>query len=492
MTCDPSDRSLLSRPGLFRGGLLGLTALLLLLAARPLAPLADEIEQLITSPEGGQALWGIYVQDLSTGRTLYSHNANVPMIPASNQKLITTGAALEALGGDYRYQTTLYFEGEVEGTTMQGDLILEGSGDPTFGSAEIRGRDPLRAWAQSLAAMGVTRFEGEIIGDDDAFDNRPYAEGWDIDYVTSQSSRSIGISAGGLSYGDNVIEVKVRSGGVGDPPIVETRPPGYLTFKNQATTSSRSRGWALDIDRLVGTETVNLTGSLPRSYRGTIFMPVTNPTKYTLHAFRHYLEQAGIEVEAELIDIDDREEELDYEEAEPLFVHLSPPLSEILAVLNKESNNFYAEQVFRSFGWGGSAEGSERRVKDLLSRAGADPSAISIRDGSGLSRKDLITPEAMAKLLAFMYEHSEQEVFTGSLARGGESETTLRYRLSGVPVQAKTGSLEFVRTLSGYAQTPDGRTLAFALFANNYTVPSYRITQMIDRIVRTLTTNSVG
>ncbi len=472
-----------------------LALLLLIPAFSTPVPVVSRIDEIIDSGDARSAFWGIFIQDLNTGRVLYSRNAEKAMLPASNQKIITTAIALDALGKDFRYQTKLYFAGSVEGSVMKGDLIIEGSGDPTFGSTELGREDPLRSWARSLAGMGVKRIEGRIIGDDDTFDDRPYAEGWDIDYVVSQASRKLGVSASGLSYRDNVIELNIQSSGVGARPSITMIPDDYLEVRNLAATSSRRRGWSLDVNRTLGTESVTIDGSVPRSYRSTINLPVTNPTAFTLHSFIQHLRQAGIEVEARLADIDDirnLERIPDYDKAKVLFVYASPPLSEIITVLNKESNNFYAEQIFRTVSWGGSASGGERRIKEFFNRAGIDAENLSVRDGSGLSRKDMITPEALGKLLSYMYRHPEREAFVQSLARGGEARTTLSHRLQDLPVSAKTGSLEFVRTLSGYATTTDGDRVAFVIFANNYSIPSYRITQTIDLIIANITSSKPG
>jgi D-alanyl-D-alanine carboxypeptidase/D-alanyl-D-alanine-endopeptidase (penicillin-binding protein 4) len=467
---------------------------LLGLSVTALAPpsMSDRLDAIIQQGDAEAAFWGIYVQDLTTGRVIYERNADKTFVPASTQKLITAAVALDALSSSYRYQTTLHFAGTVDGAVMRGDLILEGSGDPTFGSVDVEGEDPLRSWARQLAEMGVQRIEGRIIGDDDVFDDDPYAKGWDIDYVTNQASRKLGISTSGLSYHDNVVELQVRATRVGAAPAVKDTPPGYLDIVNRATTNARRRGRAIRTDRMVGSEAVVVGGSVPRTYRGTVFVPVADPTAFTLHAFRAYLKEAGIEVEAGLVDVDDLPGGVDYSEAKPLLVHLSQPLSRILEVLNKESNNFYAEQIFRTFSWGGAADGGERRVKAFLSQAGVPVDGLSVRDGSGLSRKDMITPEAMGQLLSVMYTHPEHTTFLASLAQGGERESTLRHRLQTVPVQAKTGSLEYVRALCGYTVTSDGRPIAFVLFANNYSVPSYRITRAIDALVTAMTTEAVG
>lgn len=463
--------------------------LVLSLGAADPPTLGSEIESLLSSEDARNAFWGIFVQDAATGQVLYELNADKALLPASNQKLITTSAALQELGGDYRYQTALFFVGTVEGSVMRGDLIIRGSGDPTFGSIDGPGPDPLKYWARSLAAMGVKQIEGRIIGDDDIFDEKPYPQGWDVDYITSQASRAIGVSASGLAYSDNVVALKIRSNSVGSAPIIEPTPTSYIEIRNQATTSSRRRGWTMKIDRDMGSDVVTLTGSIPSSFAGTVTVPVADATRFTLHSFATYLQEEKIDLsEVRLVDIDELDRPPRYEGTDPLFVHLSPPLSEILRIINKESNNFYAEQVFRTYAWGGSAEGGERRAKEFLSRAGIDVSSISIRDGSGLSRKDLVTPRALGQLLSYMYHQDTFDTFLNTLPKGGEPRSTLDYRLHNLPVRAKTGSLEFVRSLSGYITTTDGQTISFSIMTNNYSVPAYRITQVMDQIVRKMAT----
>jgi D-alanyl-D-alanine carboxypeptidase/D-alanyl-D-alanine-endopeptidase (penicillin-binding protein 4) len=254
---------------------------------------------------------------------------------------------------------------------------------------------------------------------------------------------------------------------------------------NRSLTSRRWRGSTLQIDRSFESNELVLTGSVARSYSGTVGVPVGNPTVFALNAFVTYLREAGIETDLEVHDIDDLSRRP--QQGEALFVHLSPPLSDIVSVVNKESNNFYAEQIFRTYGWGGSTRGAARRTDAFLRRSRINTGPVEVYDGSGLSRKNLTTPAAMVDLLRHMDDHPARDAFRASLPGGGENNTTLEYRLSREPVMAKTGSLRYVRTLSGYAMRPDGSRVAFAIFANNYTGPSYQITRTIDDVVRALT-----
>jgi D-alanyl-D-alanine carboxypeptidase/D-alanyl-D-alanine-endopeptidase (penicillin-binding protein 4) len=454
----------------------------------PQGPLAARIDPLLERGQADRAFWGIHVIDLATGETLYSRNADKAFLPASNQKLLTAATALDALGPTHRYATTLHFDGDATGRTLSGDFVIEGSGDPTFGSLELRGDDPLAQWAERLAGMGVTRVEGRLIGDGSRFNGRPYPEGWDVDYITRQSGRSMGASAGALSYRDNVVSVRIAATRPGGRPLVRTRPASAVQIQNEARTSRRLRGSSLQVNRAFDTNRLLLTGSVPRSYRGTVNVPISDPTLFTLRNWVRHLHEAGIETDLTLHDRDDlpRGAVVDA----PLFVHLSPLLSEIVAVMNKESDNFYAEQIFRTYAWGGSVRGASRRTERLLRRAGIDTRRLLVRDGSGLSRKNLVSPRAMARLLSYMNDHEARAAFWGSLPQGGENNTTLKHRLHRQPVWAKTGSLRFVRALSGYAERPDGRQVAFAIFANNYTGPSYQISRAIDEVVGTLTSTA--
>jgi D-alanyl-D-alanine carboxypeptidase/D-alanyl-D-alanine-endopeptidase (penicillin-binding protein 4) len=444
--------------------------------------IASVIDGILSEDVGEEAFWGVYVADAQTGRELYTRNAGLPMLPASNQKILTTATALDARGADFTYGTRLLASQQPSGGVFRGDMMIVGTGDPSLGSTEIAGdTNPFDDWAQVLAAQGVSRVEGRLIGWDNTFDDEPYAEGWDIDYVAQQSSRLLGVSASGLSFGDNLVRVQVRPGSRGQAPNVETRPSGFLNIDNRATTTGRRRGQALRVNRRLGTDDLVLRGSVG-SRGSTVEMPVFNPTLLAVQAFKNALEDAGITVAASLHDVDDLEDAPARDDMTELFDYQSPSLRELLRVVNKESNNFYADQIFRSVAFGGSADGGEDRVETLIARAGGDPDWISVRDGSGLSRKNLVTPRMMGQVLVFMNSHSEREAFRETMASGGEAQSTLRYRMSGLPVLAKTGSLSHVRALSGYVEAPEGE-LVFVIFANNFGVAPYRITRTIDRIV---------
>ncbi len=448
------------------------------------------VEAILAEADLPPALWGIYVRDLETGRTVYSRNAEQLLIPASTLKLFTTATALDALGPEHRYATRLYFDGDTrDDGTLRGDLVVRGSGDPTFGSRyapDSADGDPFETWARQLAAAGIRRIEGRLIGDDDVFEDYPYGEGWDVTHVATESYAP---SAGGLGWADNLATVEIAGAGAGEPAVVTTDPAGYVEVRNRVETRSGTGGQPFRVLRALGTNTLALSGSVSTRYRGRLLVPIENPTRYALHAFRLALQAAGIQVAAPPADADDLDRPLDYDDlGEPLLVHVSPPLAEIVRRINRRSDNFYAEQVFRTLSADGSAAGGARRVFAFLEASGVGPEALSIKDGSGLSRKDLVTALAMVGVLDRMHRHPARAAFVESRAEGGAARSTLSRRLADVPVRAKTGSLDYVRALAGYVTGPNGHRLAFSVIANNYTDGGGRIASATDRIVQALAT----
>lgn len=471
-------------------GLIALLALALWLYPRtaPASTSAAEasMRNAITSALDGaspsHALWGVYVQNLRTGEVVASRNAAQSFLPASTLKLVTTAAALQAHGPNHRYLTRLYFNGTPVESTLRGDLIIRGGGDPTFGGV-LTGRDPLAEWARQLRAMGVERFEGRIIGDASAIDSSPYAPGWDVDYVATAHYAA---PAGGLSYSDNVANVQIAGTRPGDPAEVSVRPSGHLQFQGDLRTRS-GRGFSpLRVERIVGTNTVTLEGAVTANYRGTVRIPVHDPAHFAMTAFADHLQRAGITVDAQVIDASNLQEGLSYD-ADPLFVHASPPLSEILGSINRRSNNLYAEQVYRSLGASGTSRGANQRILSMLNGAGISTTGLLMSDGSGLSRKNFITPQSMGQLLAHLYSSDLREPYLASLARGGEPNTTLQYRFGGTQVWAKTGTLHHARALAGYAMGPGNTPYAFVLIANNFTDNPTAISATQNQIVQAIT-----
>ena len=395
-------------------------------------------------------------------------------------------------------------DGSVEDGTLQGNLIIRGAGDPTLGSLHLDD-DPLaalHAWTDALKAMGIQHIAGAIIGDDDVFDDTPYGDEWawgDLQYYWAAE-------VSGLSFRDNVVDVAMRAQQPGEPAHLSWEPlnTSYVSFLNATRTGPPGSSLDEGHYRYPGTNRFRLFSRIPPNGVDRETLSVTNPTLYLGHVFREVLLEEDISIDGPAVDVDDLAIKPMYTAGivQAVATLTSPPLSEIVRVINTESMNLYAEHVLRTLGVEhppadppddvapGTAEMGWLVARAALAEAGVDTNRVAFVDGSGLSRLNLASPAATTTLLQSMWYHPDpavREAFLASLARGGATGT-LSYRLTNLPsgatVRAKTGSLTQANALSGYVTTAQGTTYAFSIYCNNYTVPSRAIRQAQDRIVR--------
>jgi D-alanyl-D-alanine carboxypeptidase/D-alanyl-D-alanine-endopeptidase (penicillin-binding protein 4) len=446
----------------------------------PLIRLKMELDEIFDDPAFYNAHWGAVIKSLETGEYLYRRNEHKSFIPASNMKLFTTAVALIKLGPDFKYVTGLYTDGEIRGGVLYGNLFVRGSGDPTI-SGRFTGGDVtkiFRNWADSLKELGIERIKGDIIGDDNFFDDQFMGTGWAWDDETYWYSAHIS----GLSFNDNCVDLQIFPGDeVGDTAIVKINPEtGYVRIINQVITVPPESSNYIDFFRSPGTNVIKVFGRIAiNSSPHSESVSVHNPTLYAVTVLKEVFEVKGIEVEGRAVDIDDTVINPDYSRMRRVASYESPPLSEIIKVINKRSQNFYAEQVFRTlgkiFGGEGSTEKSVEVVKNVLLKMGIPPNSISIYDGSGLSRLNIITPFQVVKLLEYMYRHEYFKYFYESLPIAGVDGTLegrMKHSSAENNVRAKTGYVRYARTLSGYVTTRDGEMLVFSLMTNNYLVPT--------------------
>jgi len=444
-----------------------------------LSRLKDELDQIFSDPNFSNAYWGVVIQSLETGEYFYRLNEHKSFIPASNMKLFTTAVALVKLGPDFKYKTNVYTDGEIKNGVLNGNLFVRGSGDPTI-SGRFNNGDVIKTfkdWADSLKNLGIKEINGDIIGDDNYFDDQYMGTGWAWDDETYWYSAHISA----LSFNDNCVDFEIRPGKkIGDTAIVLLTPnTSYVKVVNRVLTVHRDSTTQIDFFRIPGTNIINIFGRISLktgSYKESI--SIHNPTLYTVTVFKEVLESKGIRVNGKPIDIDDTNFSPNYDEMRVLASYESPPLSEIIKVINKRSQNFYAEQVFRTlgkiFGGEGSTQKSVEVVKNALAQMGIAPESISIYDGSGLSRLNLVTPFQILTLLNYMYRHEYFSYFYESLPIAGVDgtlETRMRRTKAQGNVRAKTGYVQYTRSLSGYVKTIDGELVAFAMMVNNYLVP---------------------
>jgi len=453
-----------------------------------------ELDEIFKDPSFSNAYWGVIIQSLETGEYLYRLNEHKSFIPASNMKLFTTAVALIKLGPDFRYKTYIYTDGKIKDEILYGNIFIRGSGDPTI-SGRFTNGDVIKTfkdWADSLLKLGIKEINGDIVGDDNYFDDQYMGTGWAWDDETYWYSAHISA----LSFNDNCVDFEIFPGKkIGDPAIIKINPnTKYVQIKNQVITVHPDSSTKIDFFRAPGTNIINVFGKISlKSKPQKESISIHNPTLYTATVFKEVLESKGIKITGSAVDIDDTFLNPDYENMTILASYESPPLSEIIKVINKRSQNFYAEQLFRTlgkiFGGEGSTQKSVEVIKTTLSQFGIPPEAISIYDGSGLSRLNLVTPFQILTLLNYMYKHEYFSYFYESLPIAGVDgtlETRMRKTKAQGNVRAKTGYVQYARALSGYIKTKDNEMLSFVMITNNYLIPTSAANMIQDIVCQRL------
>ncbi|MDR3610130.1 MAG: D-alanyl-D-alanine carboxypeptidase/D-alanyl-D-alanine-endopeptidase [Ignavibacteriaceae bacterium] len=437
-----------------------------------------QMEDIFNDPSFSNANWGVLIQSLETGEYFYKRNEDKLFLPASSLKLFTTSAALNLLGPEYRFTTNIYKHGTIDGSLLKGDIIVQGRGDPTI-SGRFYGGDMLTVyelWADSLQNLGIEEIDGNIIGDDSEFDDRGLGEGWSWDdesyWYSAQSSA--------ISFNDNCVNISVAvSRDKKNAKILVDPYTKYVVITNQVLVVPKDSTTDIDVFRDRGTNIITVSGTIKEnSDTVRTFCTVNNPTQFAMVTLKHVLEMRGIKINGSSMVVGDLPRPVDYKDASLLFVNLSPPLREIIKVVNKNSQNFYAEQILKTIGLEaqhyGTVENGIESELDVFKDMGMNTDGMMLVDGSGLSRLDFVTPRQFVSLLNYMYKSRYFVPFFNSLPIAGE-DGTMGTRLKGTradgKIRAKTGYLTAVRSLCGYAMTAEDEPIAFAIIANNFNVP---------------------
>lgn len=446
-----------------------LAAAAVLLAAAPAAAgeglLQKRIEAALASSCVPPSDVGVHVVRLSDGAVLASHQAERLFIPASNVKLLTTAAALRVLGPDYHFQTRLFATGPLADGRLRGDLVLKGFGDPELVSE--------RLWllVSALRQKGLKEVEGDLVIDESYFDDQPRAPGWG----GKNSTRAFYAPVTPASLNFNSVGVHVEPGSTpGQPARVVLEPPtGYLKLANHATTGQAGSPKSLVVDRRAGSsgDLIVVSGSIPYDAdRATYWRSVTEPWRYLATVAAEQLRREGISVKGRL-----REGEVP-QGAQELLSFESRSLGRIVQDLNKLSNNFVAELLLKAMGAhvhgppGTFAKGLSV-VEQVMGSMGLDPASYRLSDGSGLAPANRLSPRQLTTVLVAMWrDFRYRPEYLVSLAVMGVdgsvderlSETQARQRM-----RVKTGSLDGVSALSGYAAAADGEEMAFSILINN-------------------------
>lgn len=455
------------------------------------AALHSDIDGLISAPGWRDDAWSVLVMSLEHGDTLFSQSPDLALAPASNVKLFTTAAALYYLGGGFRFNTFLLADGPIRDGVLHGDLVVYGTGDPTiadrFGSKNV----VWQAFADTLLAAGIHEVRGAVVGDASYFNGPGTGVGWQTSYIDA----AYAAPASALSFAENIATLEIRPAAeTGWRPVVKLIPGGEgIGIVNQATTvargATRIRAFRTDYGG-----PLTIRGQIARNAEPVLrWVPVSDPARYAAAAFREALEKKGVvvtggvrsAVRAQDSPITGRTVFAPaFDERAPvrvLAIHNSPPLLDIIEVINKKSHNLLAEQVLRAVGrvatGDGSVKGGVKAIRHMLTHgAGLEevtPDQLMLFDGSGLSAQNRVTARSLISLLAFVERSTMWESFWSTLPEAGGRRDGLG-RMGRTPaagnLRAKTGTIKHVSALSGYVTSADGERLAFSIISNN--VPS--------------------
>jgi D-alanyl-D-alanine carboxypeptidase/D-alanyl-D-alanine-endopeptidase (penicillin-binding protein 4) len=452
--------------------------------------LRKDLDQVLSDSRFAQAQIGMEVLSLDRTEVLYEKNAQQLLIPASSNKIITAAVALAKLGADFRFETRVLIDGEVENGVLKGNLIIAGSGDPTY-SSKFNGGDPFagfRTWAANLKERGIQAIAGSILGDTGTFGESALGQGWEWNDLPSAFAAPVSA----LQFNDNMITLAISPGAKpGDPVVVRASPlEDYLQIKNQAVT--RPAGSLPDIRTRHGDmdDKVEIQGTVPAK-GGAIQQTVSvrHPVLYFLSALRHTLSSEGITVGG----LGLAEKGHLAGGLSQLWTYSSPELSEIVKQLLKNSINLYAETLVRSLGLAFRGEATfangKEVVEETLAQIGIEQGTYSYADGSGLSRLNLESADSFVRLLKFMHQDKNFQIFYDALPIAGVDGTlSSRMKRSAAEgnVHAKTGSMANVSSISGYVKTSDGEMLAFSILLNGYLGPRVAVESMQDKALARL------
>lgn len=464
---------------------------------RTVAELQSRISDVLRKPELAQAIVGIKVASLDSGQVLFESNSNKLLRPASNMKLYTVAAAMDRLTPDYRFVTSVYGAAKPDSKgVVHGDLTIYGRGDPSIGFRFNEGNyfKSIDELAARIVAAGVKRVDGDLIGDESHFTGAPYGMGWEWEDLQWW----YGAEVSALTVNDNFLDTSVKPGNkVGTPAVITTGPPDpLLRITNRVTTAPNGTKRDLEVYRALNSDVVEYKGSIALDDKGyTGRLAISRPALLFAYLLRASLAQQGVTIKGKTRTIDSfsggsliRKSPTPVLVADPnsQLVEIarkeSVPFSQIAAQTLKPSQNLYTELILRTLGELPVASPSpapprtsEGRgievVRAFLKDAGVDPSSLSLTDGSGLSRNDMITADATLQMLTYMASHRFANAFRDALPIAGV-DGTLRNRLKGTAAEnnlrAKTGTLSSASSLSGFVTAASGERLVFSIMVNNY------------------------
>jgi serine-type D-Ala-D-Ala carboxypeptidase/endopeptidase (penicillin-binding protein 4) len=458
------------------------------------------IMDVLASPDTSNAFWGVHIKRIKDDTPFLIVNDARNFMPASNMKLYSTAVSLELFGKNHRFTTDIYHSGNIKNGVLNGDLIIEGHGDPAISGRyrkNITTDEILSGWVDVLKEKGIKSITGNIIGDDDYFADKELSGTWqhsNLSYWYTAPSSA-------LSINDNLYQCYFYPNDKpGKKAIMKDLNTSYVQVVNEVITGEPEDKLDISFKRDLEGNTVLAWGISPQNgerdrLRGCVY----NATLYAATLVKEALEKGGIKVAGKAGDIDEysSEEKKDMRKNGKknfLLTHESPAIGEIIRIINKPSQNYYADMLLKNLGKTydeeGSFNGGEKVVKLFFENAGIPgKDAFQMMDGSGLSRKNLVQPRQTASLLEYMTKSRFFSTYYESLPIAGV-DGTIKRRMKEEPakgnVHAKTGFIGHARALSGYVDDRNGDRWVFSMMCNHYTIATRKIDNKIDQVCNLL------
>lgn len=470
-----------------------LLCLHLLAGAQTPAP----VKWLLQAPYMRGASFSLVVKDVQEGRTVYSYDTDRLQSPASVLKTVATATALEILGEDYRYPTTLEYDGILENGTLEGNLYIKGSGDPSLGSSHFApGQNKfLSTWIAALQKAGIKHITGSVISDESIFDT----EGVSIKWLREDMGNYYAPGSYGISIFDNMYKLSLQTGAAGTRPVLKGTEPDipFIRFKNYLKAAPVSSDSAYIIGALLD-DVRYLYGVLPANREAYVLKgDIPDPALYLARYLTDQLQQKGIRVDGSpsCYRIEVEENRWKKGERKEIVTTYSPTLREIASICNHVSHNLYADALVKTVGLQYKPRRNEmissfgrgvQVVKEYWEKKGLDVFPLRMNDGSGLAPADKVSAGFMGELLVYMAtESAVSDAFIASLPQAG-IEGSVRNFLKGSKLQGKarlkSGGITGVRSYAGYI-TKDGKTYAVAVFSNNYSCSMSRMTGALEKLL---------
>ena len=470
-----------------------LLCLHLLAGAQTPAP----VKWLLQAPYMRGASFSLVVKDVQEGRTVYSYDTDRLQSPASVLKTVATATALEILGEDYRYPTTLEYDGILESGTLEGNLYIKGSGDPSLGSSHFApGQNKfLSTWIAALQKAGIKHITGSVISDESIFDT----EGVSIKWLREDMGNYYAPGSYGISIFDNMYKLSLQTGAAGTRPVLKGTEPDipFIRFKNYLKAAPVSSDSAYIIGAPLD-DVRYLYGVLPANREAYVLKgDIPDPALYLARYLTDQLQQKGIRVDGSpsCYRIEVEENRWKKGERKEIVTTYSPTLREIASVCNHVSHNLYADALVKTVGLQYKPRRNEmissfgrgvQVVKEYWEKKGLDVFPLRMNDGSGLAPADKVSAGFMGELLVYMAtESAVSDAFIASLPQAG-IEGSVRNFLKGSKLQGKahlkSGGITGVRSYAGYI-TKDGKTYAVAVFSNNYSCSMSRMTGALEKLL---------